>query len=167
MDSLTINFTINIVDIFGWLITAISVVFLGFQVNNTRRFYQSTFVNQLEQDFLKHAETCYELLSDGKWATDVTLSREDIFHIENYLSFFEKLKLLLDKNVLDMKTLDKMFAYRFFVTLNNPNVQKILENRKNFYELLIYLEQDWRQWRESQGKPIPEEQFISVFQRKD
>jgi len=51
------------------------------------------------------------------------LEIEDVEAIEKYLNFFERIQLILDTQVLDLEIIDKLFAYRFFYLVHNPNVQ--------------------------------------------
>ncbi len=88
---------------------------------------------------------------------------EDVEAIEKYLNFFERIQLILDTQVLDLEIIDKLFAYRFFYLVHNPNVQsKVLLNSDmqpyfcSFFELYF----TWLEYRRKKRLPIPRDELI-------
>ena len=102
------------------VITAVTLVFLGVQLREARRYTLAQFVYQLGKEFEAFDEALQPLLlkdSDRKGLEQQLL---------RCLQFFERTKTLCDIGVLDMKILDAMFGYQFFYLVNDPWVQKSL-----------------------------------------
>ncbi|MGK7875941.1 MAG: hypothetical protein AB4426_22375 [Xenococcaceae cyanobacterium] len=93
----------------------IGLFFVGFQLRSSDRLAKAQFVNELARDIDSHSETESYLDREGKWyEANATFSQEDLESIEKYLNFFERVKFILDTQVIDMETVDDLFAYRFF-----------------------------------------------------
>jgi hypothetical protein len=102
------------------LITAVTLIFLGVQLREARRYTLAQFVYQLGKEFEAFDEALQPLLlkdSDRKGLEQQLL---------RCLQFFERTKTLCDIGVLDVKILDAMFGYQFFYLVNDPWVQKSL-----------------------------------------
>jgi hypothetical protein len=102
------------------VITAVTLIFLGVQLREARRYTLAQFVYQLGKEFEAFDEALQPLLlkdSDRKGLEQQLL---------RCLQFFERTKTLCDIGVLDVKILDAMFGYQFFYLVNDPWVQKSL-----------------------------------------
>jgi hypothetical protein len=102
------------------VITAVTLIFLGVQLREARRYTLAQFVYQLGKEFEAFDEALQPLLlkdSDRKGLEQQLL---------RCLQFFERTKTLCDIGVLDVKILDAMFGYQFFHLVNDPWVQKSL-----------------------------------------
>jgi hypothetical protein len=102
------------------VITAVTLIFLGVQLREARRYTLAQFVNQLGKEFEAFDEALQPLLlkdPDRKGLEQQLL---------RCLQFFERTKTLCDIGVLEVKILDAMFGYQFFNLVNDPWVQKSL-----------------------------------------
>ena len=73
-----------------------------------------------------------------------------------YLQWVESIASLVERGVIDLYTVDNTLAYRFFLIVNNPDVQKhILIPRQQFYRGTFYLYERWHKYEESRGLPMP------------
>ena len=75
--------------------------------------------------------------------------------ISNYLTFFETMYLLLQERVIEIETLDDLFAYRFFIAVHNETIQKekIIKTPYNFRNIFL-LEKEWMEYRKRKGLKI-------------
>jgi hypothetical protein len=81
------------------------------------------------------------------------ITEKDRPYIDEYFVFFETISVLHKKRVVEMKVLDEMFGYRFFIAMNNPLVQEIELAKTGFehYGALIQLYDEWRAYRIKKG----------------
>ena len=128
--------------------TLIGAVALWLQLKRGERLNESNFIMNLNNQFVGNAnmtqvehelEQCYnqyEALLKGKeeisskdlekLRLDLSQSRtsEDCQKLINYLVYMEALASLVCRKVLHLDVIDNLFAYRFFIAVNNPIVQQ-------------------------------------------
>jgi hypothetical protein len=73
--------------------------------------------------------------------------------VSNYLTFFERIYLLEKDGVISFKTLDDLFAYRFFLIVHSKFVQQnqLGFNPSNFKKIFC-LEKKWLEYRKHRNK---------------
>lgn len=144
--------------VLGGLAASAGLLFVGLQMRAGRRLARAQFVNELGRDVDLHCEVESCLDREGPWYNEVELTHEDMDQIELYLNFFERVKYIRDTNVLDMETIDGLFAYRFFHLVHNPNVQKRVlyhEDMVAHYQAIRELYAEWVSYRQSRKLKLP------------
>lgn len=135
------------------LLTLASVCCLVVEMNGSRRIAESEFISNLNNMFVgnedyKKAYTLLDAYSGG----DLEL---DNASISNYLTFFEVFWILKEENTINFQFFDDLFAYRFFIAVHNPYIQKKKLVFAPFNFCNIYkLEKEWIEYRKAKGKPI-------------
>ncbi len=128
--------------------TLIGAVALWLQLKRGERLNESNFIMNLNKEFVSNAnmtlvehelEQCYNqyetiLKEKGEISSeelkmlrlDLSQSRtsEDCQKLINYLVYMEALASLVCRRVLHLDVIDNLFAYRFFIAINNPIVQQ-------------------------------------------
>lgn len=75
--------------------------------------------------------------------------------IINYLFWCEELSSLVQKNVIDIETIDNLFSYTFFIITNNKYIQeKEIIPQAEFYKGIFYLHKIWTQYKVKTNQPI-------------
>lgn len=75
---------------------------------------------------------------------DLSRESEDCQKLINYLVYLEALAAIIKNNVLHLNIIDDLFAYRFFLAVNNPIVQETeLIPYKPYYNGIFYLSKEW------------------------
>ena len=85
--------------------------------------------------------------------------------VVNYLLWCEELAVLVKKNVLDIETIDNIFAYFFFLITNNKYIQeREFISQAEFYKGTYYLHKIWTEYKIKTGQKIinPEESLSLV-----
>jgi hypothetical protein len=139
-------------------IASISLFFIAYQMRFQARLSKAQFVNELTRDIDLHSEAESNLDREGIWYEEGTLNPDDMEALEKYITFFERVKIILDTNVLDLETIDQLFAYRFFHLVHNPNVQsKILyhPDMKRHFQAVFQLHSLWSNYRKSKLLSLP------------
>lgn len=138
---------------------SLGLFFVGMQINSSRRLARAQFVNELARDIDEHAAIESKLDREGPWYPDgCELNHEAMDQTEKYLNFFERVKHIRDTKAVDMRTIDGLFAYRFFHLTHNPNVQTCVlyhPDMSQYFEAIFDLHADWLRYRQSRNLPIP------------
>jgi hypothetical protein len=140
------------------------LLFVGLQLRSTDRLAKAQFINDLAKDIDLHIRAESNLDRGGKWYENTSIvEQEDVEIIEKYLNFFERIKLIFDTKVIDLETIDELFAYRFFYLVHNPNVQSEVlfhSDLQPYFRSIFKLYSMWLKYRQEKGLPIPREEFL-------
>ncbi len=73
-----------------------------------------------------------------------------------YLEWIESLAALVERNTIDLYTIDNIMSYRFFLIVNNKQVQdgELLPNAK-YYRGTYYLYDKWYNYEQQRGLEMP------------
>ncbi|MDF5719094.1 MAG: hypothetical protein PUP91_01100 [Rhizonema sp. PD37] len=137
-------------------VTAINLVFVSRQITDSRRFMQAQFINELQREFHQFSKVFEQLEQPEqlKYLDNNHLEMRNAF-IECF-NFFERIKTLLDTNVINLHLINRVFAYQFFLLVNTPQVQdKILFERGNHFWEIFALHKQLIDFRNSRGQFIP------------
>jgi len=162
------------------IVTIVGILFIAWQVSDTRRFTKSQLLNDLEKESKEYRHVYMMITGPWRGAQEVSPQEEQLHDIFDCLGFFERIKVLLDNRVIDMPTVDRLFGYRFFLLVNDPNVQKFaLYPDGHDFTTVFALHKQWTQYRRSRRDEIahsqtdlalfsPEEydKFIASYSRK-
>lgn len=149
----------------------IAAVAFWMQMKRTENLDEANFIMNLNEQFIsndemtriEHAlELYYNQDFEGHEGTlELVLERDhsDCQRLINYLVYMEGLAALIKRNVMHLGVIDDLFAYRFFIAVNNPIVQKFeLLPYANYYQGCFELSEMWtKEWRK-EGRPIPLDQ---------
>lgn len=114
----------------------IAAVAFWMQMKRTENLDEANFIMNLNDQFIsndemtriEHAlELYYNQDFEGHEGTlELVLERDhsDCQRLINYLVYMEGLAVLIKRNVMHLGVIDDLFAYRFFIAVNNPIVQK-------------------------------------------
>lgn len=88
------------------------------------------------------------------------LTEEDRYGIVNCLVWCEGLSVLIQQGVMNLKIVDNLFSYQFFLLTNNEYIQKteIIPN-KEYYKGIFALHKIWTDYKKATGQPIFNEEF--------
>lgn len=151
----------------------IAAVAFWLQLKRTECLDEANFIMNLNDQFIsndamtevEHALELYyrqEAEEGSKRSLNLVLDPEHIDRqrLINYLVYMEGFSALVQRNVMHLGVIDDLFAYRFFIAVNNPVVQKAeILPYANFYQGCFWLSEKWTvQWREA-GRPIPLDEY--------
>jgi hypothetical protein len=136
------------------------------QLRAASRLATADFVIRLESEFIDHhVETYQKFLSGGSLADEGPgpANDADISDIEHYLDFFGTLQLLRTQRLIDLSTIDGMFAYRFFSIANNKHTLQIVRGKIEYWGLVQRLYIDWTDLRRKRGDAIPKPELERIW----
>ncbi len=83
------------------------------------------------------------------------ITTDDYDDIVAYLQWCESLASLVVENVLSISAIDAPFAYRFFLIVNNKEIQeKEIIPSKDYYQGIYILHQKWEKYKIKHGQKI-------------
>ena len=149
-------------------IGAISAVLLFYELkkgNQTEEkqnnIDQASFVTQCNQFFIQDekmhkVEVLLEKYARG--GCESLIDDENRQDFINYLVFLEGMAPLVESGVLELGKIDDLFAYRFFLAVNNKAVQENeLCKYPDYYRGCFKLYKRWKKYREERNYPILQE----------
>lgn len=146
----------------------IAAVAFWMQLKRTENLDEANFIMSLNEQFISNDEMTriehalelyfndYEKRHKATLGLVLDRNHEDCQRLINYLVYMEGLAALIKRNVMHLGVIDDLFAYRFFIAVNNPAVQKFeLLPYANYYQGCFELSEAWsKQWR-NEGRAIP------------
>ncbi len=149
----------NTIALISLAIASVSVFTIILQLNESKRIQEAEFIVHLNQAFVEnigYAKVYTELESSQQKNRKPKLTR---IEISNYLTFFETIYILLSQKAINIKNLDDLFEYRFFLAIHNKMIQKtkLVATPYNFRNI-YYLEKIWMQYRKENELPIYNEE---------
>ena len=152
------------------LITAVT---FWMQLKRTENLNEANFIMNLNNQFISNKELSavehelevYYNNTKGKSAAEIDSvplglnldpTSADYQHLVNYLVYLESLSAIVQRGVLHLGVIDDLFAYRFFIAVNNPIIQKreLLPNA-TFYQGCFKLSALWtKKWERTRTIPF-------------
>lgn len=121
------------------------------QIKGSRDLAIGEFILNLQQEYSANEKNCDLFIKCWNSLKDkepLELKKEDRADILNYLTFFESLYIMVENNILSLEILDELFGRRFFVVVNNVEIQKKDLAENYLYYLNVYrLHALWKEYR--------------------
>ena len=153
-------------------ITAIVGAFaIWFQMKRERDIKEAEFIMSYNTSFIENdelgkleqeLENYRKIVESGKKVKEMpVIVREENRHaVINFLVYHEALATFVKNGVLNMSHIDDLFAYRFFLIMNNPDVQeKELCPEAQYYRGCFDLYKKWIRYRRKKGLYIMLEEY--------
>ena len=112
--------------------------------------YSAQFYNTYDcSDLMNELEKCR---SNPEYRID---TEKYYLHIVGYLEWIETLAALVNTGLLSLEKIDDVMSYRFFIMVNNPQMQEreIIPSRE-FYRGTYVLYGSWERYKQKKGQPI-------------
>ena len=138
------------------LITTLTAIIGAFaiymQIRKSKLIGQSSFTMAISQYFYDVPGMTEFVHKLGR-ATDVdnkeyVVTKKDKTTLIKYLNYLKTMATLVNQNVINIETLNSVFAYEFFIVVNNKSVQKLELTTNNSKYMDIYeLYHKWHKYR--------------------
>lgn len=140
------------------VVTITTAVLGGFailyQLKKDYQISKAEFIYSLNNTFSGNAEIAY-IYSKLKMFRDnkiLELSDEDGRRMGDYVMFFEIMGYLLDENMITLDMMDRIFANKFFLFMNNPFVHEYQLKYSKINKPLLELYCKWYNYRVKMGR---------------
>lgn len=123
-----------------------------------RKTAEAQFMLEYNKSFIENKDMCMvehylEQEVGGEPVTEMSSLREQRQIFINYLVYLEGMASCVHQDQLAFESIDDVFAYRFFIAVNNPEVQSLeLVRCAQYYRGCFRLYEEWVKYRESTGK---------------
>ncbi len=147
-----------VITIISTVSTMVGIIGLLISFRLDRNISEASFLFDLNKTFRGSNEVQRIAVKLEKFflGEEVSITEVDRHDIVSYLTFFEMLANLYERGVISINSFDSLFAYDFFIAVNNKEVQKIeINDYLNYYVKLMKLKTDWEKYRKRKKLPIP------------
>ena len=130
----------------------VGILAIWFQMKRAKDMEEGSFIVGINDSFLS-SEGIREVYR--KLVSHTPLTEEDRVNIVEYLTFFEAVFILYKRGLIDLAVLDDLFSYRFFIAVNNPDIQRLeLICDAIYYKNIYTLDYVWTSYRRKHGKTV-------------
>lgn len=149
----------RVITLIATLTTVIGVFSIYIQMRKTKLVGQSSFTIEISKYLYELPELPAFIHKLGRASdvddTEYVVSEEERPILIKYLNYIKTIAALVKEKTVTIETLDKVFAYEFFIIVNNPSVQE-MEFRKFsiYYEDIFFLYYQWTKYLKSHGMEI-------------
>lgn len=125
----------------GAALTGIGLIYAGLQLRLARKIAKAQFILHFDNLFLEHLPVAKNLR--GKWRIDGGPGTLDEWiAVEAYMGLFERIQIMIEDGVIDLKVFDQLYGYRLFYIVENTIIREHkLVQRKDQWVRFIKL---WR-----------------------
>lgn len=127
-------------EIIGLVLTVLGLAGVFIELKRARKVTLGQFLLDLDDKFSLHQQAHVALRPGGKWANDDTgpTNVEEWAQIEAYMGLFERINILIEKDVLDADTVDRLYGYRVNNIVANSFIHqtKLIENSEDWTDFL-------------------------------
>ena len=154
-------------DTFVSIITILTAIVGAFgiwlELNKEQEINQASFILSINSDFyaLGGKGTMYAadlekiLDEDFSGVKKLKLTEEHQAMVIQYLVWVKTLSSLINRRMIKISAIDDLFSYKFFVAINNPEIQKMeLIPYKTAYRGIFKAHKIWKKYRVKHGLEI-------------
>jgi hypothetical protein len=140
----------------GLVLTALGLIYTGYQISESKKVARGEFLLHLDEMFKQHYQTHIRFRPGGDWGdgkTGPTNNLEEWVAVEQYMGLFERINVLVEDNIIDIDTIDRLYGYRVINILGNEIIQKTkLERESQYWQDFIKLGNKIKNVRRNRSK---------------
>ena len=132
------------------IITAVfGVVSILYQLRKDYQISKAEFIYSLNDSFSNNSEIAYIYMLLKKFRDNgkQEINEDDGRRMGDYIMFFEIMGYLLEEKMITLDLMDKIFANKFFLFMNNPDVQKYQLSYSEINKPILELYCMWYNYR--------------------
>jgi hypothetical protein len=135
------------------VVSVVGLPFLAIQIRSSNQISKAQFINELERDSQLHAGLYTSLIEGGSlYELKPAISEDERNTLLQYISFFERVDLVINTKVIDIKTVDCLFGGRFFMLMDNPNTIRLIKSDE-IYPHTTSIRERYRKWSKYRKRP--------------
>lgn len=119
--------TETILSLTGLILTGAGLLYAGYELRQSRNIACGEFLLHIDELLQQHNKIHALLRPGGDYYTKKSrpMSREDWIAVESYMGLFERIKILLDRNIIDLDTVEKFYGYRVDNIVRNDTIRHV------------------------------------------
>jgi len=138
-------------------ITAVAgVIAIIYQLKKEHDISRAEFIFNMNNSFSENEDidTIYKKLKRFRDSEDEEFTKEEGRLMGDYIMYFEIMSYLIDEDIIGIKMVDELFSGRFFLFVNNPDVQKYQLQYSGVMPKIFELYCLWYNYRKKHGFPF-------------
>jgi hypothetical protein len=141
------------------LTTIVGVFAVWLQMQKGKKLNEGEFILNLRKQFVDNQHIFQMTIKLEKYERsdkqNNPFTEDDISDIAAYMTFFEVMYLLMKRNIIKLFMVDLLFAFHFFILINNERVQELeLIPCQDYYIDVYKLYYEWITFRKNKKLPI-------------
>lgn len=145
-------------DLISTITALIGMFAIWYQLKKEKDISEAEFIVNLNNSFVENEgiKKIYDKLRCNVRNVDANpFNEDDRKYIVDYLTYFETIYILYKKGIFKISEIDEMFAYRFFLLINDKYIQDIeLSPNGEYYFDLYDFYKVWKEYRQKKSKEI-------------
>ncbi len=132
------------------------------QLKESKELNEAQFIVDLNTNFTsnQHIIEIFVLLEKSQKDGENPFNSDHKAKMTMYLTYFELIHYLLNRNILSYKLVNDLFAYRFFLAVHNKHLQEMeLVKDASYYRDIFRLHNDWVNYRKTLNEEIMNEEY--------
>jgi hypothetical protein len=141
------------------LTTVVGVFAVWLQMQKGKKLNEGEFILNLRKQFVDNQHIFQMTIKLEKYERsdkqNNPFTEDDISDIAAYMTFFEVMYLLMKRNIIKLFMVDLLFAFHFFILINNERIQELeLIPCQDYYIDVYKLYYEWITFRKNKKLPI-------------
>ncbi|WP_297091702.1 hypothetical protein [uncultured Draconibacterium sp.] len=134
----------------------VGVVVIIFQLRKEHDISRAEFVFNMNSSFAENADIdrIYKKLKANRDSNGDPFTAEEGRLMGDYVMYFEIMSYLIEENIVGIKMIDELFVGRFFLFVNNPDVQHYQLRHSGVMPKIFDLYCVWYNHRKKNGLPL-------------
>jgi hypothetical protein len=132
------------------------------QLKSSKELNEAQFIVNLNTNFTSNQDIVkiFVLLEKSQKDGENPFNEDDKAKMTIYLTYFESIHLLLNRNILSYKLVNDLFAYRFFLAVHNKYLQDMeLLRDASYYRDIFRLHKEWSRYRNKVNEETLNEEY--------
>ena len=134
-----------------------------FIVELNKQFITDENMTKVEHDLEKYYAIVKKIKCDNEESEQYLemlrnkyeINKPERQYLVNYLVHLEGIAALINTGVIQLKSINDLMAYRFFISVNNPVVQELeLYPYSNYYKGIFNLFDEWKDYYDEKDMPL-------------
>lgn len=122
--------------IIGLFLPGTGLILAAREIRKSEKIARGEFLLHLDGMLQQHNQVHISLRTGGDYESGKRKpeNAEDWAAIEQYMGLFERIKVLIDDNIIDLDTIDRLYGYRVFNIVDNADIRqaKLEEEAKSW-----------------------------------
>jgi hypothetical protein len=141
------------------LTTVVGVFAVWVQMQKGKKLNEGEFILNLRKQFVDNQHIFQMTIKLEKYERsdkqNNPFTEDDISDIAAYMTFFEVMYLLIKRNIIKLFMVDLLFAFHFFILINNERIQELeLIPCQDYYIDVYKLYYEWITFRKDKKLPV-------------
>lgn len=110
----------------GLMLTGFGLVYTARQLRLSRHVAEAESYLRIDELLHHYRDVYLKLFPEGKWGhgRNGPVSAEDLCDVVMYMGLFERVKVLVDRKMIDLDVIKRLYGYRIKHIVNNPVIFK-------------------------------------------